>query len=199
MKLSFPVMDESINEFFSSVVASDLRTRIAPMAPREREEAVLAVVREEIKKIGGIPFTFRFRSSEGGGTSHHLVFTSKEPKGVGIMKRLMAKVSSEQFDGVGNFEFDPKSRGGFNLPLFSPLVSVADHLLESYAGQTLSFSDLVKHEAAEPHTDTNLRDAVLLLEEEFRIDVDPPATLRRKQSGGTKRTLPGNTILRFPK
>jgi len=199
MKLSFPLMDESINGFFSAELAADLRRKIATLRPREREDAVLNAIREAVREAGGIPVVFRFKSCEGGGTSHHLVFASKEPKGANIMKRIMNKCSSQVFDGVGSFEFDPKVPDSSNLPLFSPITDLGDRLLELFAGQTLTFDELIQKEAAETRfTDTNYRDAALQLETEFRIEVDPPAKARRMQGGGVKRTLPGETVLTFP-
>ncbi len=200
MKLSFPLMDESINGFFSAAVAADLRCQIASLKPRDREDAVLNAIREAIRGAGDIPLVFRFKSSEGGGTSHHLVFASKAAKGASIMKRIMNNCSTQVLDGVGSFEFNPRGPNSQNLPLFSPLTDVADHLLEVFAGQRLTFAELVEKEATKTqYTDTNYRDAVLQLEAEFRIEVDPPAKARRMQSGGAKRTVPGDTLLRFPR
>lgn len=198
MKLSFPLMDESINGFFSAEIAAELRRRIAGMKPRAREAAVLDAIKDSIRGAGGIPLVFRFKSSEDGGTSHHLVFASKDSKGVNIMKRIMNKCSSQVFDGVGSFEFDPKEGDSENLLLFSPITDLADRLLEVFAGRTLTFDELVEKEAETQYTDTNYRDAVLQLESEFRIEVDPPAKQRRMQSGGIKRSLPGVTLLKFP-
>ncbi|MCL4854509.1 MAG: hypothetical protein KJZ78_24380, partial [Bryobacteraceae bacterium] len=190
---------ESINEFFSAEIAGDLRRRIASMKPRAREAAVLDAIRDAVRGAGGIPLVFRFKSSEGGGTSHHLVFASKGAKGANIMKRIMNKYSSQVFDGVGSFEFDPKRPDSSTPLLFSPITDLADRLLEVFSGQTLTFDELVDNEASETqYTDTNYRDAVLQLEAEFRIEVDPPAKERRMQSGGIKRTLPGDTRLKFP-
>ena len=198
MKLSFPLMDESINEFFSTEVASDLRRRIASLKPRAREAAVLDAIKGAIREADGIPLVFRFKSSEGGGTSHHLVFASKDAKGANIMKRIMNKCSSQVFDGVGSFEFDPKEGDASNLLLFSPITELSDRLLEVFAGQALTFDELVEKEETETqYTDTNYRDAVLELESEFRIEAVPPASERRMQSGGVKRTLPGATVLKF--
>ncbi len=198
MKLSFPVMDESINNFFSAEVAADLRLKIKALKPRARENAVLNAIREAIRQATGIPLIFRFKSSEGGSTSHHLVFASKDAKGASIMKRIMNSYSSQVFDGVGSFEFDPTEPEFSNIPLFPPITDLADRLSEVFGGRTLTFEELVKEEAAEQYTDTNYRDAVLQLETEFRIEVDPPAKARRMQSGGVKRTLPSGTLLKFP-
>jgi hypothetical protein len=141
---------------------------------------------------------FAFRSREGGGTSHHLVFAYKDKKGAGIMKRIMNACSSEVIEGVGSWDFDPKD-AATTLPLFSPLDEVCDRLLEVFAGRMLTFKQLLDEEAPETqYTDTTYRDAVFRLEAEFRIEVDPPEERRRMQAGSTKRTLPEATKLTFP-
>jgi three-Cys-motif partner protein len=198
MKLSYPVMDESIDEFFEPDRARGLRREIENLRPRAREEAVLSAIRAAIREAGGIPVVFAFRSREGGGTSHHLVFASKDNKGASIMKRLMNACSSEVIEGVGSWDFDPKDAEARTLPLFSPVDEVCDRLLEVFAGRTLSFKELLGEEGPETqYTDTTYRDAVLRLEAEFRIEVDPPAQQRRVQAGSEKRTLPEGTRLTF--
>jgi three-Cys-motif partner protein len=199
MKLSYPVMDESIDEFFEPDRAKALRREIESLQPRAREDAVLNAIRAAIREAGGIPIVFAFRSREGGGTSHHLVFASKDKKGAGIMKRIMNACSSEVIDGVGSWEFAPKDSQATTLPLFSPLQDVCDRLLQVFSGRTLTFSRLLDEEApATQYTDGTYRDAVLRLEAEFRIEVDLPAQQRRMQAGSTKRTLPEGTKLTFP-
>lgn len=199
MKLSYPVMDESVDEFFESDRAQALRREIASLNPRAREKAVLEAIRTAIKEAGGIPIVFAFRSGEGGGTSHHLVFASKHPKGARIMKNIMHKFSSEVIDGIASWDYDPRDEQTPQTGLlFSPLDEVCDRLLQVFAGRTVNFQQLLDEEAQQQFTDSNYRDAVLRLEEEFRVDVDPPALNRRMQTGGTKRTLPENTRLTFP-
>jgi hypothetical protein len=148
MKLSYPVMDESIDEFFEADRARALRREIEALKPREREEAVLKAIRAAIRDAGGMPVVFAFRSREGGGTSHHLVFASKHPKGAGIMKRIMNDCSSEVIDGIGSWDFDPKDAKAKSLLLFSPLNEVCDRLLEVFAGRTLTLKELLDAEAS---------------------------------------------------
>ena len=199
MKLSYPVMDESIDGFFEPDRARALRGEIDVLKPRAREERVLDEIRAAIRGVGGIPVVFAFRSREGGGTSHHLVFASKHSKGAGIMKRIMNDCSSEVIEGIGSWEFHPKATEATTLPLFSRLDEVYDRLLEIFAGRTLAFERLLEDEVpATQYTDSTYRDAVLRLEDEFRIEVEPPAPSRRMQAGGIKRTLPGRTKLIFP-
>jgi three-Cys-motif partner protein len=199
MKLSYPVMNESIDEFFESDRAKQLRREIEMLTPRAREEAVLKAIRAAVRDAGGIPLVFAFKSREGGGTSHHIVFASKHRKGAEIMKRIMKECSSSVVDGIGSWDFVPKDARATTLPLFSPLDEVCYRLLEVFAGRKLTFKRLLEEEAAETqYIDTNYRDAVLRLEAEFRIEVEPSAQKRRMQAGNTKRTLPESTTLTFP-
>jgi three-Cys-motif partner protein len=135
MKLSYPAMDESVDEFFESDRAHALRQEIETLKPRAREDAVLKAIRAAIREAGGIPVVFAFRSREGGGTSHHLVFASKHKKGAGIMKRIMNDCSSDVIDGIGSWDHDPKDAASQNLTLFSPLEEVCDFDLLSITGR----------------------------------------------------------------
>lgn len=199
MKLSYPVMDGSIDEFFETERANSLRREIARLKPRDREAAVLNAIRTAIQDGGGIPVVFAFRSREGGGTSHHLVFASKHPKGAGIMKRIMNACSSQVVDGIGSWDFNPGAADRSQGLLFSPLEQVCDRLLEVFAGRTLTFGQLLGEEVRKTqYTETNYRDAVLRLESEFRVTTNPPAEARRMQPGNAKRTLPTATTLEFP-
>jgi three-Cys-motif partner protein len=193
MKLSYQRMDDSINEFFEKKRADALRKEIALQKPPVRERMVLKAIKDAIKEAKGIPAIFAFRTREGGGTSHHLVFASKHPKGAGIMKRIMTTCSSEVIDGVGSFAFDPSDAGPKNRSLFSPLDDIGGQLLERFTGRTLTFRELLDAEAGETmYTETNYREALLRLEADFHIRVTPPANERRK---GT--FAPGTTIT-FP-
>ena len=111
MKLGCPVMDESIDEFFEHDRAAALRAEVGKLSPPAREKRVLGAIKEALRQAGALPVVFAFRTREGGGTSHHLVYASKSPKGVSIMKSLMNKASSEIRDGVGSGDFDPRDEG----------------------------------------------------------------------------------------
>jgi three-Cys-motif partner protein len=199
MKLGYPVMDESIDEFFENQRAAALRTEVGKLTPPAREKKVLATIDEALRQVGAVPLTFAFRTREGGGTSHHLVFASKSNKGVSIMKRIMNRASSEIIDGVGSGDFDPRDEGK-SLPLFSGLEEVRQRLLNTFAGRTLTFDEIVSKEASSTrYTDSSYRDALLDLEEEGQVLVDPSAEKRPHQPGGQKRTLSGKTRITFRK
>ena len=195
MKLGYPVMDESIDEFFEHERAAVLRAEVGLLTPPAREKRVLGAIDEALRQAGALPLTFAFRTREGGGTSHHLVFASKDKKGVGIMKRIMNQASSEIVDGVGSWDFDPRDAEEPLLP-FSGLEEVRQRALTVFAGRTLTFEQVLAEETpSTSYTDSNYRDALLELEEEGRILADPLAEKRPLQAGGHKRTLSGKTTI----
>lgn len=197
MKLGYPVMDESINEFFEPGRAAALRAEVGALAPPARERRVLLAIEQALADAGALPLSFAFRT-EGGGTSHHLVFASKSPKGTTIMKRLMSRASSEIIEGVGSGDFDPRDEGNRQLDLFAGLYEVRVRLLSAFAGRTLTFDQIIKEEIASTrYTDSNYRDALRELESEGLVAMDPAAAERPMQARGVKRTLAGRVRITF--
>jgi three-Cys-motif partner protein len=197
MKLSYPVMDGSIDEFFERDRAASLRSEIRGLSPAKREERVLDAIRLAIQDQGGVPLVFKFRTREGGGTSHHLVFASKGAKGIAIMKRIMNQASSSISDGVGSWDFDPRDDGSV-LSLFSPLEEVRNRLLSAFAGREVSFRQIIAEELRRTnYTESNYRDALLELEKAGQVKVSPISDKRRWHEAGVKRTLPLGTKIVF--
>jgi hypothetical protein len=193
-------MNESINAFFSATRADQIREEIRSVRnPQTREELILAAVATALREEAGAhSLTFGFRTREGGGTSHHLVYSTKNARAQNQMKRIYTKASSDQTDGVGSLDYDPNDTRPRNLSLFGPLVEVKERLLRIFAGQTLTFDEIVLTETDTRFTDTAYRNALLELEEEGRVHVRPPAEERRFQTGGERRTLPGTSSIVFP-
>ena len=114
------------------------------------------------------------------------------------MKRLMNQASSEIIDGVGSWDFDPRNEGQ-QIPMFSGLDEVSQRLQAAFAGRTLTFAEIIEQEMACTHfTESNYRDALLELEAEGRIEVNPAAEMRPFQAGRRKRTMSNRTQIRFP-
>ena len=79
MKISYEVMDESINAFFEKARADQVREKIRIASPQEREKVILTAVMQALKEeVGARSLPFGFRTREGGGTSHHLVYATKD-------------------------------------------------------------------------------------------------------------------------
>ncbi len=195
MKLDLKIMNRSLDEFFEPERAKTLRSQIQNRSASEREEVILAAVTSSITEVGAIPLFFRFKSDRGR-TSHHLIYASKDRRVAGMMKSILRSASSKVVEGVGSSEHDPRA-GELPDSLFDGLYEVEDRLLSVYAGRQIRFGSLLQEEAQTQYPESNYRDALLKLEREGRINVDPPAEDRRFQAGGDKRTLPKSVLIRF--
>jgi len=200
MKISYSVMNESINAYFETARADQVREEIRSIeSPQARERAILAAVTKALKEEADAhSLTFGFRTREGGGTSHHLVYATKNARAQNQMKRIYTKASSDKSDGVGSLDYDPRDAEPKTLSLFSALEEVRQRLLQVFAGRTLTFDEVILAEADIRFTDTAYRNALLELEKEGHVTMNPPAEKRRLQPGGERRSLPGTTSITFP-
>jgi hypothetical protein len=195
MKLDLEIMNRSVDEFFEPARAKALRAEIPNRSAPERQRIILSAVTSSITEAGAIPLFFRFKSNKGR-TSHHLVYASKNQRAAGMMKGILRSASSKVVEGVGSSEHDPRVRE-LSGSLFDGLYEVEDRLLSVYASREIRFGALLEAEAHTQYPESNYRDAVLKLEGEGRVVVDPPAETRRFQAGGKKRTLPKGVLIRF--
>lgn len=201
MKISYEVMNESINDFFEKARADRIRMEIANIrSPQDREEVILAAVTKALmEEAGAYSSVFGFRTRENGGTSHHLIYATKNPSALSQMKRIYTKASSDKGDGVGSLDYDPRDFQPNTRSLFSPLEEVRQRLLQVFHGKTLTFAELIRQETEETRfTDTAYRNSLLELEAEGRVMMDPPAEKRPFQSGKTRKSLPMSTSITFP-
>src|SRR5207244_3630729 len=93
---------------FGEERAAVLIDRLEGMTPNQRELTVVEEICQALRDMGGtyiLPFCFK--NEDGTRTKHHLIFVSKHPLGYGIMKDIMAKESSTEFQGVASFEYNP--------------------------------------------------------------------------------------------
>uniref|UniRef100_Q01S55 GMT-like wHTH domain-containing protein n=1 Tax=Solibacter usitatus (strain Ellin6076) TaxID=234267 RepID=Q01S55_SOLUE len=199
MKLSYELMNESVNSFFEAERAERVRSEIRGLeSPKAREQIILAAVTTALKEqVHAYCLTFGFRTREGGGTSHHLVYATKDVRALNQMKVIYLKASSDKRDGVGSLDYDPRDAESTELCLFSPLDEVRERVLGVFAGRALTFDDLISEETETTFTKSAYRNVLLELEEEKRVTMDPPAEDRRFRPGGERRSLPGATTIRF--
>jgi three-Cys-motif partner protein len=198
MKLSYEVMNDSINAFFEARRAEQLRVAVQDLGPSERESVILDAVVQALKeKVGAHTLTFGFRTRENRGTSHHLVFATKSTLALKQMKRIYTKFSSDQMEGAGSMDYDPRDAGPRTLQLFGPTDELCPRLLQVFRGRELTFDELLIEDLQSRFTDSVYRQALLRLEQEGRVTMNPPAERRRMAAGGSQRTLPGSTRIRF--
>jgi hypothetical protein len=189
MGLSNPYVVEHMNALFGEERADQLRQKLSPLAPAERE---LTIVEELCSALGAqsgrFVLPFRFRDDRGSRTSHHLIFVSKHFRGYEIMKDIMAKESSTHDQGVPSFEYNPADkRFPLLFALTRPLDDLEDALSQEFAGQTLTMKHIYeRHSVGRPYIERNYKDALISLERKRRIKADPPADQRRTSTFGDK-------------
>lgn len=184
--LSNPEMTENMNKFFGKNLADNLRQSIAGKPPKEREKLIISALKEALAELGGkFSIEYFFKDANGEKTSHFLIFVSKNVLGYDIMKSIMAKESSDVQEGVASFGFNPKDRiGQQSLLFFSPIDDLAQELLGIFAGQVLTTNEIYhSHGVGREYVFKNYQDALRRLEEQGKIDVNPPANERRKVNG----------------
>ncbi len=182
MAFNNPAVWEHVLALYGPERAERLRKLLPELSPSEREEAIVTGLTETIRDDGAeyvLPFTFK--NSKGTKTSHHIVFVTKHPKGHDIMKGIMAKLSSSRDQGVPTLTFDPvEKREPTLFALTTPLDELADILLDTFAGKTLTMREVYeKHNVGERYIDSNYKDALKQLENMNKIHADPPKDNRR--------------------
>lgn len=175
------IVKEHMDALFGIERARRLRERLAGLAPGEREPAIIEALCEAMGELGAkyvLPFCFK--DDRGVRTSHHLVFATKNPVGYGIMKDIMAKVSSEQHQGVASFGYCPASTIHPKLfELNRPLDDLEEMLLRDFVGQTLTTQQIYDlHNIGRPYTVKNYKAVLLKMEERGVIQAEPPAQKR---------------------
>jgi len=195
--LKNPNVKEHMDNIFGEETVEQLREELEWIdSVDEKEKLILEKLKQALRGIGG-EYTchFRFTNERGTRTRHHLIFVTKNERGYSIMKEIMAKESSSSEQGVASYEYNPaKARC---LPLFDtehPLDKLKAELLEKFAGKELTVKEIVEsHHVGTRYTARNYKDALLELQQEEKIEVDPAAEKRPKGTMGDK------VKIKFPK
>lgn len=185
---------------FGDSRVAEMRRQMEGMTPTERELYVVNEISEALREMGGklvLPFTFK--NANGSRTSHHLIFVSKHVRGYEKMKEIMARHSSTVEQGVASFDFTPTNNEQYPLlfELSRPLDELGDMLTKQYAGRTLKMIDIYDdHHVGTPYIKKNYKTILNALEEQGRIECNPPAAQRRMQNG--ERTFADRVLVTFP-
>jgi three-Cys-motif partner protein len=192
---------EQINALFGRERADRMRTELRRDEPANREEYIVDEMVDALKvSCNAYVLPFRFISERQHRTSHYLFFVSRDVLGLIKMKEIMAKYSSSTEQGVPSMEHDPHYTGQMYLDPFrpEPILKLKHDLVSDFAGRTLSVENVIKQHTWKTRCLTkNYKDALLELEAEGIIVVDPPASERRKSKG--RPTLADKKMITFPK
>jgi len=127
-----------------------------------------------------LPFVMEFEANRA--VSHCLVFLTKHHRGFSIMKDIMAPFSHVDKNGFPTFVYTKEPQ----IELFcGALEDTANRMCEDFRQQTLLVENLVDqcHRKRYRYPTSNLKQAVLWLEEMGKVIVDIPASDRPKRGG----------------
>jgi hypothetical protein len=200
MGLSNEAVREHMDVLFGKERAERLRGDLTGLDPQDRERMIVQELSLALKELGAafvLPFTFK--NERGTRTSHHLIFATKHFKGYEIMKGIMARESSEQYQGIASFEYSPASeRFPFLAGLARPLDELGDALLGDFAGETLTMNDVyMRHSIDTPYVSSNYKRVLATLEAGGTIKAEPAAHDRPKRKGEV--TFADSVRVTFPK
>ncbi len=200
MGLANPIVREHMNALFGEERGEELRERLEPMSPKERELTIVEEICEALIEMGGkYTLPFGFKNATGTRTKHHLIFVSKHPLGYKIMKRVMANESSSAEQGVPSFEYSPATeRQPLLFELSRPLDDLGEMLLDEFAGQTLTMEQIYdEHNYGRRYIDKNYKDVLTKLEVDGKITGDPSYDNRPTRKGEI--TCANHVEFTFPK
>jgi three-Cys-motif partner protein len=195
MNLTSDVMNEPINEFFTPERAQQLRQTVAGLRPALREQAILNAMKDAIKSLRARTERFTYRNETGTRSTHHLMIASKHREGIARFKEISAKESTRFDDGVPSLEHNPGTDPAQGM-LFSPLVQLENELITTFAGKANLTPEQIYHEHhnGKPYVLKNYRQAILNLEANGAVTVDPPRAARRSPD-----ILPSTARIAFTK
>jgi three-Cys-motif partner protein len=178
---------EHMNALFGNESAARLRIELDSLNTSDRERKILNALSDTLKNLGGnFVLPFRFRGEIGNRISHHIIFVTKHRKGYDMMKEIMAKASSNHYQEVPSFEYSPLKNP--QLCLFPPnysLDKLKNELTDLFAGQSLSMLELYNtHNLDTCYIKKNYKKALMQLEEQGNVVMNPSADKRRKNTLG---------------
>lgn len=198
--LDNPKFKENMDAIFGEDRADQLREKLKPLNPSERESEIIEEISQALISIGCryvLPFCFKTES--GARTSHYLVLATKHFRGYEIMKDIMAKESSDAPQGVPSLEYNPATeKQPFLFGFVRPLDELGKMLLDFYAGRTCTMREIYEeHSVGNSFLSSNYKTVLGKLESEGKITTDPPAEDRPKRKG--KVTFANHVKVTFPK
>lgn len=188
------VVEEHVKRLFDAAEAKVLREELKGLSAPQREDAVVRKLAEVIKqKHAKHVLSFRFLTDDATRTSHYLIFATKSDTGAKIMKDIMAKESSWTEGGTPGYECRPLPKDAGLFDDIDPVPELANELLAAFAGKTVSVAGIyLEHGLAHPHTPSQYKEALKLLESENRVTAKPPANERREN------TMADHVEIQFP-
>lgn len=168
-------VEEHMNALFGKERADNLRLKLKPLSPDERELMIVEEICQAIQDMGReFVLPFGFKNESGARTKHYLIFVSKNFRGYEVMKNVMASESSDAHDGIASFHYSPASeRQPLLFGLTHSIESLQDTLLAEFAGQALTMNEIYKrHNVGTPFVSKNYKIALANLQDAGLIQSD---------------------------
>jgi three-Cys-motif partner protein len=198
--LNNPFVAERMNDLFGPGRADALRAKVAGRSADERQTLIIDELTEALGEVGGkYVLPFEFESKTGERPSHYIVFVSKHFRGYHLMKEVMSRVSTDDWE-VKRFEYVPVRSPQMslfpNLGRTHSIASLKEFLVRVCAGMSLTSVRIYEdNTVGTPYTHKNVKDAIIALEKEGRVTVDKPLEKRMRKG---EVTLGDQRIVTFP-
>lgn len=186
----------ALDALFGPDRADKLHQELGKINPEERELTIIEEFSTALKESSSdgssrYVLPFRFRNAAGSRTSHHLIHVSRHFLGYDKMKEIMAKESSNRDQSVPSFEYNPATeRQRLLFSLSRTLGELGDILLQDFAGQSLTMSEIYKrHSVDMPFIKGNYKDILWQLFDAGRINVS---------RSPRRNTFADNIVVTFP-
>lgn len=174
MGLVNPAVGDHMDALFGKKRADAIRLRFADtkMDPEQREACIVEEMCQALKEMGGdFVLPFRFHSKGGSRITHHLFFVSKHFRGYELMRKIMREHSTEKFDGVVNFEYNPADHRQPTLfGLLRRLDELEAMLAAEYDGKTLTVQKVYEtHSVGKPFVIEDYKEVLRKMHEAGKI------------------------------
>jgi three-Cys-motif partner protein len=191
---------QRVDALFGKQRADGLRGLLKSISKTERESEIMRELVSAIKENGGrFVSKLRFLKSGGRGTSHYLVFVSKDFKGLEKMRPILARRSTSVTNGVPSFVFDPSARRDqIPIVLGDPLETLAKTLLVDFKGQEISADEMYRAHcpaSGQEYLRANYTRAIVFLLERGQVSVLDDLRCSTKR---TPCRITSKTVVLFP-
>ena len=186
MGIGHNLFDEHFEKMVGEERLQQLHQNVVGLDPEEREERVVAALRESLRELKAKHvLTFRFRIADGR-TSHHLVSASKHERGYLSMREKMIQHSAKGGEDIAYFEFvagNPDKPTLFETPIVMPprnwphgVRELATALYEKHRNDTkpVLFARLLRTWLLRedlPYAEKHYRQALTILSDERKVEI----------------------------
>lgn len=177
--ISNPDFAENMRAMFGKTRAEALAAELHGLSPTKRKRRVHEAMEESLRDAG-VNFVHRFDFVE---REDSLFFLSQKEKGLRTMKTVMAGRSTKDAEGVPTYSYERATpQDQLQGSLFAPpsrLDELRSDLLTKFAGQTLTFEEVVRrHHPGTSFVETNYRAILKQMEADDEIRVTSPQPRR---------------------